>query len=77
MGAKNELGGNLDIQGIKSGIEKVGCRWELVPPYTSHFAGVWERKVGSVKNVLNVVISQSKQTLSRDEFHTLLQETIL
>ena len=75
MGAKNELGGDLDVQGIKSGIENVGCQWELVPPYASHFAGVWERKVGSVKNVLNVAISQSKQTfLSRDEFHTLLQE---
>ena len=75
IGAKNELEGEIDVPGIMMGIKNEECVWELVPPYASHFAGVWERKVGSVKRVLNVAIAQAKQTfLSRDEFCTLLQE---
>ena len=58
------------------GMRSEGCAWELVPPHASHFAGVWERKVGSVKKVFDAAIIQAKNTfLSRDEFNTLLQES--
>lgn len=37
--------------------------------------GVWERKIGSVKKVLNASIKLlNNRDLSREEFHTLLQE---
>ena len=75
MGAKNLVENGVDVSQLKDGIEGAGCVWELVPPYASHFAGVWERKVGSVKRILNAAIFQAKNTsLSRDEFATLLQE---
>ena len=46
-----------------------------MPPAASHFAGVWERKVGSVKKALNSAIQQlGSRLLTRDEFDTLLQE---
>ena len=38
-------------------------------------AGVWERKVGAIKNILNVSMGLlGKRHLSREELHTLLQE---
>ena len=51
--------------------------WKFLPPHASHFAGVWERKVGSIKNVLNVSMSLvGARRLSREEFSTLLQEAV-
>lgn len=55
--------------------ESPNLTWELTPPGASHQAGVWERKVGSVKSVFSGAMRQAGQrTLSREEFITLLQE---
>ena len=49
--------------------------WKFLPPGASHFAGVWERKVGSIKRILNVSLSLLNNTLlSREEFSTLILE---
>ena len=75
IGVRNELDSTIDISSLKNSVEIEGCSWDLIPPYASHFAGVWERKVGAVKKVFNAAIAAAKQTfLSRDEFSTLLQE---
>ena len=75
IGAKNQMEMDVDITSIKQEALKSGCTWELTPPAASHFAGVWERKVGSVKRVLDGSMLQSKNSiLSRDELCTLLQE---
>ena len=49
--------------------------WKFLPPHASHFAGVWERKVGSIKNILDVSLSLlGSRRLGREELWTLLQE---
>ena len=30
--------------------------WERNPPYSSHFGGVWERQIRSVRGVLNEIL---------------------
>ena len=50
-------------------------KWKFTPPRASHLAGVWERKVGSVKRILDASLHLFPSChLSRDEFATLLQE---
>lgn len=44
--------------------------WHFNPPYASHFAGLVERAVGSLKRHLHRVIGTLK--LTNDEFNTLL-----
>ena len=52
-----------------------GHIWKFLPPHASHFAGVWERKVGSIKVVLNMALGRlGSALLSREEFTTLLWE---
>ena len=50
-------------------------KWNFNPPHASHFGGVWERKVGAVKKVLEGSVAQlSGRVLTTDEFTTLLYE---
>ena len=72
MEAKNQLESVVYVDKHISGMEKEGCIWELVPPQASYFAGVWERKLSSVKKVFSaVVICLAKNSSSsRDEFKT-------
>ena len=75
VGAKNQSEDHLDETAIRDDLQSRGCKWEFLPPRASHMAGVWERKVGSVKKVLTASILLLKtRILSRDEFSTLLQE---
>ena len=77
LGAQSEVGtdSTLDVAAVQRGLQDQDLKWEFVPPYGSHFAGVWESKVKSVKKVLNAAIINSQQTsLSREEFNTFLQE---
>ena len=75
IGAKNQAETFIDEGTLRADLEQKGCAWELLPPKASHMAGVWERKIGSVKKVLNASMHLLKnRLLSRDEFSTLLQE---
>ena len=50
-------------------------KWKFLPPRASHMAGVWERKVGAIKSILNVTMGLlGKRNLSREDFTTLLLE---
>ena len=49
---------------------KEGIQWTFLPPYASHYAGVWERIVGLVKRHLGRVSNGDK--LHYDTFHTVI-----
>ena len=65
----------LDLETIKEDLGTKGIRWEFNPPGASHFGGFYERKIGSVRRILEASLVMTRNhNLSRDEFHTLLQE---
>ena len=75
IGAKNQTENTIEENTLRKALEKKGCDWRFLPPKASHMAGVWERKIGAVKKVLNASMCLLKtRLLSRDEFSTLLQE---
>ena len=75
LGALNQLDSTISLAAVQSELVSKDCRWELNPPHASHFGGVWERKVGSVKRILDGALKQlGMRMLSRDEFSTLLAE---
>ena len=72
MGARNQL---FDIQQLKTDALKSGIEWEVNPPAASNMGGVWERKIGSVKRIMESKLYLcDKSSLSRDELNTYLQE---
>ena len=61
--------------GIRNAISELDCTWEMNPATGSHFGGVWEKPIGSIKRILTAATSQMRNhTLHRDELHTLFLE---
>ena len=59
----------------KKDFQDRATEWDMTPSHAPHFGEVWERKVSSLKSILNGTVSQlGPRTLSRDEFYTLLCE---
>ena len=50
-------------------------QWTFNPPHSSHFGGVWERKIGQIRRGLDFALLQlGERHLSKDELATLLWE---
>ena len=85
LGAMNQNQQESHTDSIREGVLSLGCVWKTTPPYASHFAGVWERKVAEVKKAIYSTLicnyprplpgtTSGGPFLSREEFSTLLQE---
>ena len=75
-GAANQIDDKIDRDALRDGLFSKGCTWEFTPTAAAHMGGVWERKVGSVKRVLDATLLLLKtRHLSRDEFSTVIQES--
>ena len=78
MGARNQEDiAELDkfIEDAEEKLEAEGIAWEVNPPHASHFGGVWERAIGSIRRVFEATLIQMEpRLLRRDEFETLMQE---
>ena len=65
----------VDFEVISTELEQRSIIWKMNPPHASHFAGAWERKIGSVRRVFEGSLAlMEKRYLSYDEFITLLAE---
>ena len=65
----------IDINLLSEDLKSKGIEWKLNPPHASHHAGSWERKIGSVRRILEASIAlMNHRSISRDEFATLLAE---
>lgn len=74
IGAYNQES-TISLKDVKEEISMSDCTWEMNPPRASHFGGVWERKVGSVKKILEQCLLQlGLRSPTRDELTTFLQE---
>ena len=64
-----------DNEAMKAYLSDNDCRWEFNPPHSSHFGGVWERKIGQIRRAMDgALLNLRSKLLSRDELHTLLSE---
>ena len=65
-----------DFEKARSELSSRGCSWILNTVGASHFGGIYERKIGSIRRILEAsIMSYPKSTLDRDELTTLLMET--
>ena len=61
------------IEEVQQDWEMRGKVWDLSPPTASHFGGVWERKIGQIRDILEGhLIASDRKLLSFEEFSTLL-----
>ena len=73
--AKKQLE-SIDINKLSAELESKGVHWTLNPPHASHHGGSWERKIGSVRRVLEaIILLTNNRPFSRDEFITFLAES--
>ena len=63
---------NLDHNKIGEEMSKGNVDWLFNPPYASHFGGIWERQIRSIRKVLISLLNE--QTLTDDTLITLMCE---
>ena len=65
----------VDISSFSKELQAEGIQWTFNSPHASHQGGCWERKIGSVRRVLEATFKLiSNRGVSRDEFITFLAE---
>ena len=74
LGAINQMEG-VDIGTLDKQLKIRNIKWILNPPHASHMGGSWERKIGSVRRVLEATFKVlGPRALSYDEFTTVISE---
>ena len=75
LAAKKQME-ELQASQISNELAQKGIKWTLNPPLCSHQNGSIERKIQSVRRVLDATIQLAKlRVMSRDEFTTFLAES--
>jgi transposase InsO family protein len=59
---------------IEGWLKQKGISWKFNPPYSSHYGGVWEREIRSVRKVLTALMNEQKVKLTDEALQTLLCE---
>lgn len=76
----NFIGGKSDLEStdeekIQKFVKQQGCEWKFNPPHASHFGGVWERQIGTIRRVLNAMFAElGHQQLTHELLTTLMSE---
>ena len=66
MGARNleeRHAANALMQDARNDLTATGLVWDVNPPLASHFGGVWERAIRSVRKVIDTVLIDLKVRL--------------
>ena len=75
LGAVSQMEG-LNVGQLRKEFITRSIRWVFNPPHASHMGGSWERKIGSVRRIMEAtLVTLGNRKLSYDEFATLLAET--
>ena len=65
VGAKTELdaaASELDEKKVEKFVTECGCKWEFNPPHASHFGGVWQRQINTIRGVLDAMFTELGQS---------------
>ena len=79
VGASRELKGawqEMDRDKLRIKLIDMNIEWVFNPPSASHFGGVWERLIRSVRTILNGLLSKSEASLTSFSLRTLLYEVM-
>ena len=80
IGAKTELGeavSELNDKKVEKFVTEYGCKWEFNPPHASHFGGVWERQINTIRRVLDAMFAElGKPQLTHELLITLMAEVV-
>ena len=78
MGGKSELDNavrEMDQRRLEKYVRNQGCEWCFNPPHASHFGGIWERQIGTIRHVLNAMILElGGSQLTHELLVTLMAE---
>ena len=78
VGAKTDLDKALDEMDsgkIQRFLAESGCEWKFNPPYSSHFGGVWERQIRTIRSVLDAILAEnSNVNLTHELLSTFMAE---
>ncbi|KAA0201415.1 hypothetical protein HAZT_HAZT009520, partial [Hyalella azteca] len=55
-------------ENIEGWLKQKGITWKFNPPYSSHYGGVWEREIRSVRKVLTALMYEQKVQYLSDLF---------
>ena len=80
IGAKTELGeavSELNDKKVEKFVTEYGCKWEFNPPHASHFGGVWERQINTIRRVLDAMFAElGRPQLTHELLITLMAEVV-
>ena len=77
VGIENQRKNELSMSEVFEQVKNQAYTWDFQPPKAPHYGGVWERKVGDLKRIIEgtlTCLKRSQTTLSREEFLTFLME---
>ena len=78
IGGKSELdeaSTEMDQKAVKRYASEMGCDWAFNPPHASHFGGVWERQIGTIRRVLDAMLLElGSAQLTHELLVTLMAE---
>ena len=75
VGAERELRecvDNWNVEQLVEAMRQRNIQWTFNPPSASHFGGIWERQIRTVRKVLTAVLRE--QTMTEDSLRTLFCE---
>ncbi|XP_028416432.1 uncharacterized protein LOC114540496 [Dendronephthya gigantea] len=70
VGAKSEFEKaitEMDKERIEKYVNGQGCEWKFNPPHASHFGGVWERQIGTIRRILDGMLLKIGSSQLDDE----------
>jgi len=66
--------GNWDRDRVLGEAASQGITWHFNPPKASHYGGIWEREIRSVRKVFWGLMQERNRVLNREELYTLFCE---
>ena len=77
VGAASELREalkELNAEKIQSDLSDRECAFEFNPPQASHFGGIWERQIRTIKGILTTMLREASGRLNTSSLRKLLYE---